>query len=206
MQEGTLFFLICWLTVWYIVFLENVPAQKQSRHLAVIFTILICGGIYMNILEIQVNIIWLPIIFWSFYQWRSIQNGNLMLAAISVFGVMVAFACFRILTMLYPVWLITDWKILCSLLVIVVSAIFQRGWNLRLSTLFLGSLAGQIIFALLLSHNGMPIGKVFSLETLDFLSLMILINGIWHGVEKRLANRSARKSFMTLPSRNREMR
>lgn len=206
MQEGTLFFLISWLAVWYIIFMGNGPARKRSRHLAAMLTILACAGISMNMVAIQVNFIWLPVIIWSLFQWRTVQKGHSFLVAVSVFGVMVTFACFRILTMLYPVWLIIDWKILCSLLVVSVSAIFQREWNLRMSTLFIGTLFGQVIFGVLLDYNGMPIGKLFSLEALDFLSLTVLINGLFQRFEQRVAKRAARKSLLMLAARNREMR
>nr|WP_146102806.1 hypothetical protein [Pradoshia eiseniae] len=126
--------------------------------------------------------------------------------SVSVFGVMLAFACFRILTMLYPVWLFIDWKILCSLLVIAVSALFLKGPNMRLSTLIIGSLFGQMIFAVLLNINGMPINYLFSLESMDLLSLLVFMNGVLHLGERWLAKWSLRKSSMTVAARNRDIR
>ena len=66
MQEGTIFFLISWLAIWYILFMENGPAWKRSRHLITVLIILVCAGIYMNIVQIQVNFILVPVLLWSF--------------------------------------------------------------------------------------------------------------------------------------------
>ncbi len=206
MQEGTIFFLISWLTVWYIVFMDNKSPLQRRVHLTVILALLVCAGVYMNIGNIQVSLIWVPVLFWSFFQWRIIRNRDLFRVSVSVFGVMLAFACFRILTMLYPVWLFIDWKILCSLLVIAVSALFLKGPNMRLSTLIIGSLFGQMIFAVLLNTNGMPINYLFSLESMDLLSLLVFMNGLLHLGERWLAKWSLRKSSMTVAARNREMR
>mgnify|MGYP007040134203 FL=1 len=206
MQEGTIFFLISWLTVWYIVFMDNKSPLQRRVHLTVILALLVCAGVYMNIGNIQVSLIWVPVLFWSFFQWRIIRNRDLFRVSVSVFGVMLAFACFRILTMLYPVWLFIDWKILCSLLVIAVSALFLKGPNMRLSTLIIGSLFGQMIFAVLLNINGMPINYLFSLESMDLLSLLVFMNGLLHLGERWLAKWSLRKSSMTVAARNRDIR
>ena len=206
MQEGTIFFLISWFTVWYIVFMDNKPARLRRVHLTVILALLVCAGVYMNIGNIQVSLIWVPVLCWSFFQWRNIRNRDLLRVSVSVFGVMLAFACLRILTMLYPVWLFIDWKILCSLLVLAVSALFLKDRNLRLSTLIIGSLFGQMIFALLLIDNGMPISYLFSLESMDLLSLLVFMNGLLHLGERWLAKWSLRKSSMTVAAMNREMR
>ena len=206
MQEGTIFFLISWLTVWYIVFMDNKSPRQRRVHLTVILALLVCAGVYMNIGNIQVSLIWVPVLFWSFFQWRIIRNRDLFRVSVSVFGVMLAFACFRILTMLYPVWLFMDWKILCSLLVISVSALFLKGPNMRLSTLIIGSLFGQMIFAVLLNINGMPINYLFSLESMDLLSLLVFMNGVLHLGERWLAKWSLRKSSMTVAARNRDIR
>ncbi|WP_456238403.1 YphA family membrane protein [Pradoshia eiseniae] len=206
MQEGTIFFLISWLTVWYIVFMDNKSPRQRRVHLTIILALLVCAGVYMNIGNIQVSLIWVPVLFWSFFQWRIIRNRDLFRVSVSVFGVMLAFACFRILTMLYPVWLFIDWKILCSLLVIAVSALFLKGPNMRLSTLIIGSLFGQMIFAVLLNINGMPINYLFSLESMDLLSLLVFMNGVLHLGERWLAKWSLRKSSMTVAARNRDIR
>ena len=206
MQEGTIFFLISWLTVWYIVFMDNKSPRQRRVHLTVILALLVCAGVYMNIGNIQVSLIWVPVLFWSFFQWRIIRNRDLFRVSVSVFGVMLAFACFRILTMLYPVWLFMDWKILCSLLVISVSALFLKGPNMRLSTLIIGSLFGQMIFAVLLNDNGMPISYLFSLESMDLLSLLVFMNGLLHKGEQWLTKWFLRKSSMTVGAKNREMR
>ena len=206
MQEGTIFFLISWFTVWYIVFMDNKPARLRRVHLTVILALLVCAGVYMNIGNIQVSLIWVPVLCWSFFQWRNIRNRDLLRVSVSVFGVMLAFACLRILTMLYPVWLFIDWKILCSLLVLAVSALFLKDRNLRLSTLIIGSLFGQMIFAVLLNDNGMPISYLFSLESMDLLSLLVFMNGLLHKGEQWLAKWFLRKSSMTVAARNREMR
>lgn len=206
MQEGTLFFLFSWLAVWSIIFMGNSPAQKRSGQLAVLLTIMMCAGTYINIVQIQINLIWLPVFIWSFFQWRTIQKGNVFLVSVSVFGVMIAFSCFRILTMLYPVWLFVDWKILCSLLVVASATFFQREWKLRLSIVLIGSLFGQMIFAFLLNYNGMPIRYLFSSELLDLLSLIVLFNGIFHVLEHWMEKRAARKSYMAQTWKNREMR
>ena len=206
MQEGTIFFLISWFTVWYIVFMDNKPARLRRVHLTVILALLVCAGVYMNIGNIQVSLIWVPVLCWSFFQWRNIRNRDLLRVSVSVFGVMLAFACLRILTMLYPVWLFIDWKILCSLLVLAVSALFLKDRNLRLSTLIIGSLFGQMIFAVLLNDNGMPISYLFSLESMDLLSLLVFMNGLLHKGEQWLTKWFLRKSSMTVAARNREMR
>ena len=206
MQEGTIFFLISWLTVWYIVFMDNKPARQRRMQLTVILALLICAGVYMNIGNIQVSLIWVPVLFWSFFQWRTIRNRDLFRVTVSVFGVMLAFACLRILTMLYPVWLFVDWKILCSILVLAVSALFLKSRNLRLSTLIIGSFFGQMIFAVLLNYNGMPISYLFSLESMDLLSLLVFMNGLLHKGEQWLTKWFLRKSSMTVAARNREMR
>lgn len=206
MQEGTIFFLISWFTVWYIVFMDNKPARLRRVHLTVILALLVCAGVYMNIGNIQVSLIWVPVLCWSFFQWRNIRNRDLLRVSVSVFGVMLAFACLRILTMLYPVWLFIDWKILCSLLVLAVSALFLKDRNLRLSTLIIGSLFGQMIFALLLIDNGMPISYLFSLESMDLLSLLVFMNGLLHKGEQWLTKWFLRKSSMTVAARNREIR
>ena len=206
LQEGTIFFLISWFTVWYIVFMDNKPARLRRVHLTVILALLVCAGVYMNIGNIQVSLIWIPVLCWSFFQWRNIRNRDLLRVSVSVFGVMLAFACLRILTMLYPVWLFIDWKILCSLLVLAVSALFLKDHNLRLSTLIIGSLFGQMIFAVLLNDNGMPISYLFSLESMDLLSLLVFMNGLLHKGEQWLAKWFLRKSSMTVGAKNREMR
>lgn len=206
MQEGTVFYLISWLAVWYIFFMENGPAQKRSRHLILALTLIICTGIYMDLVQIQINFILVPILFWSFYQWRNAPNQKLVLIAITIFGIMVTFACTRILTMLYPVWLIVDWKILCSFLVVLIAALFQKGWGQRWSAIIIGFLCGQTVYAVLLSRSGMPISGLFSLEAMDLLSVMFLFNGLLYKVEQWFVKRAMRKSLMTVQPRNREMR
>ena len=206
MQEGTIFFLISWLAIWYILFMENGPAWKRSRHLITVLIILVCAGIYMNIVQIQVNFILVPVLLWSFCQWRNVPSRKLFLMAFTIFVVTASFACLRILTMLYPIWLIVDWKIMCSLLVVLTGALFQKDWNQRLSAAIIGSLCGQVVFAALLMQNGMPINGLFSLEAIDFLSLMFVFNGLLYRLEQWFVKRSTRKSLMTVQPRDSEMR
>lgn len=97
------------------------------------------------------------------------------------FIVMLAYAAFHLFELFDPVWLLLNRRFMLSFVLAYLSISVQHGFWLRIMTLFLGAIHGEILYAVILKKFDFAyaIGSMMFLDVMAIsLALIVTVSGL----------------------------
>lgn len=173
-MPGIMCLLFLWAAWIYATFIMDKKHPMRWSVATLSLILIILHPITIPIFAIQISGTGLFLLLISYFATSKLPIKQQLHLLFSVFTVMIGFAGFLLLEMFDPIWMFLDRKILISFMLFVFAYfVYPSSIYKRLLFVFLGTLQGDLIFALILTKWKMPY-IIGSLEYLDILAITIM--------------------------------
>ncbi|WP_108671111.1 hypothetical protein [Peribacillus acanthi] len=178
-MEGIFFIWIAWIIFVILTFFYNPSTNRNSNILHVLMLIILSP--YTFIIpssSIDVNCSALYLILMLFFYSRNFEFKQFLHLFISSLIIGLCIASFGIFAMIDPVWILFDPTWMLTIILLYLSIILVYRWNLRMLSLLLGMVVGELLMFMAVYRLGLPY-QPFSSEWLDQLAKVGAGSMIW---------------------------
>jgi hypothetical protein len=180
-MDGVLFFWFVWIIWVYVVFLMHKSAIRTQLSFCLLF-IVIGSNYQINIEGIEVSYAFVIILLYGYYIIGKLSFQDFIYMIFGCGAISIAYACFYMLAIFDPVWVILDMKWMIALVMVIFTFLFFHKTKSRLVSLAVGLCHGEILytFVILKLYPTKTIGNFYFL---DVIASSIFICSTWYLLE-----------------------
>ncbi|WP_174734026.1 YphA family membrane protein [Mesobacillus harenae] len=180
-MEGLLFYWFAWAS--WIIFTFLLPKHPQRTTLSIwILSMIIISPYNMEAGGIHFHASAFVIMFFIYLHTKDISKKTFTYLFITSLILMLGYVSFLIFELFDPVWLLFDRTWMAAVMIAYLTLLLQTDKKMRIVTMLVGTLQGEILYSLILKKLGMPY-LIASMEFLDVIAISSFVLLAWSGLE-----------------------
>ncbi|MCS0672257.1 hypothetical protein [Cytobacillus firmus] len=181
-MEGLIFYWISWM-VWIIAtfFMDRNNKYRFLLSAWILFFIMLSPWT-LKIFNVETGIGGLFLLVSLYIFAGRLKKLSKLYFLFCAFILMMAYVTFHLFELFDPVWVIFSRNWMLSVLLVYLAVLLQKNRMLRLPLILLGSIQGEVLYALILKQFSFPY-TIGSLAFLDIMAISVSISAVWIAVQ-----------------------
>ncbi|MBU8879110.1 hypothetical protein BGM26_08945 [Bacillus sp. FJAT-29790] len=181
-MEGLTFYWVAW-TFWIIAtfFMKRSEASRIKLSLWLLLIIILSPHV-ISVFGMKISVAGLFLAGTLFMFTAKLERLKAVYFILCSFIIMLAYVCFLLFELFDPVWLVFPRNGMLAFLLVFLTVMLQENRLNRILIVLLGSIQGDLLYALILSKYSFPY-LVGSFAFFDAAALSTIMLTIWNGVE-----------------------
>jgi hypothetical protein len=181
-MEGLIFYWISWM-VWIMAtfFMDRNNKYRFLLSAWILFFIMLSPWT-LKIFNVETGIGGLFLLVSLYIFAGRLKKLSKLYFLFCAFILMMAYVTFHLFELFDPVWVIFPRNWMLSVLLVYLAVLLQKNRMLRLPLILLGSIQGEVLYALILNQFSFPY-TIGSLAFLDIMAISVSISAVWIAVQ-----------------------
>lgn len=181
-MEGLIFYWISWM-VWIMAtfFMDRNNKYRFLLSAWILFFIMLSPWT-LKIFNVETGIGGLFLLVSLYIFAGRLKKLSKLYFLFCAFILMMAYVTFHLFELFDPVWVIFSRNWMLSVLLVYLAVLLQKNRMLRLPLILLGSIQGEVLYALILNQFSFPY-TIGSLAFLDIMAISVSISAVWIAVQ-----------------------
>ncbi|WP_282140646.1 YphA family membrane protein [Cytobacillus oceanisediminis] len=181
-MEGLIFYWISWM-VWIMAtfFMDRNNKYRFLLSAWILFFIMLSPWT-LKIFNVETGIGGLFLLVSLYIFTGRLKKLSKLYFLFCAFILMMAYVTFHLFELFDPVWVIFSRNWMLSVLLVYLAVLLQKNRMLRLPLILLGSIQGEVLYALILNQFSFPY-TIGSLAFLDIMAISVSISAVWIAVQ-----------------------
>ncbi|WP_026584968.1 YphA family membrane protein [Bacillus sp. J33] len=181
-MEGLIFYWVSWVAWVMATFFMDRKNKKRVKFSVWLLVVIILSPYTFSIYGVEMSVAGVFLLGTFYIFTGGLKKGHKVYFLICTFIMMMAYVSFHLFELFDPVWVIFPRKWMLAILLFYMAILLHKKRQLRLPLILLGSIQGEVLYALILRQFSFPY-VIGSLAFFDIIALSAAIAAIWSAMQ-----------------------